>query len=112
MYLQHLSPVWITTENHVVSNSEIEAHISKYNVSETGIGLVFIVENLNKNIKKSSGYFIWFDMNSKKIVLSQKVMGRPSAGGLSSYWGRSLEDATRFYVDNIYKRKKAKVIAK
>ena len=106
LYQQYLTPVWITETENKLDSTTIQNHVFKYQVSEEAVGLVFIVENMDKSIKKMRGYFVWFDMETKKIIVSARVEGKPSPGGLSTYWGRSLVPATRFYVDKIYKKER------
>ena len=111
MYNEHLGSVWISSEPNNITKDEIAKHLNNYPLKHSGVGLVFMVENLNKTNKVMSGYFVWFNMTNKEIILSERVSGRPSHGGMSSYWGKSFIPATKLYVDYFYKKERAKIRA-
>ena len=111
MYNEHMTSPWITTEPNSINEESITEHLKNYPLKHSGIGLVFIVENLNKTNRVMSGYFVWFNMTSKEIILAERVSGRPAHGGMSSYWGKSFIPATKLYVDYFYKKERAKLRA-
>jgi hypothetical protein len=111
MYNEHLNSTWISTEANSITEDDITVHLKNYPLKNSGIGLVFMVENLNKTNKVMSGYFVWFNMTSKEIILSERVSGRPSHGSMSSYWGKSFIPATKLYIDYFYKKERAKTRA-
>ena len=111
LYNEHLSSVWISSESNTINEENIAVHLKNYPLKTSGIGFVFMVENLNKINKVMSGHFVWFNMTSREIIHSERVSGRPSPGGMSTYWGKSFIPATKLYVDYFYKKERAKIRA-
>jgi len=103
LYHQYLDPAWIVGVSHFIDESAIQEHLKNYDINNGGIGLVFMVENTDKLAKRMRGYFVWFDMSSRKILQIEKAEGKPSSGGMTSYWGKSFIPATKIYIDKVYK---------
>jgi hypothetical protein len=110
MHHQYKDQEWITENDHFINEDMMKSHLKNYPNVSSGIGLVFMVENLNKKNRIMSGYFVWFDVSTKQLLQAKKVFGKPSAGGMSSYWGKSFIPATRNYIDWVYKKEKAKYL--
>lgn len=97
-YKSFLAANWINTEKHKISRAEIEKHLSHYTSGHKGLGLVYILENFYKgapigvpsdDMTEVSGYFVWFDIESKSIVHIHNIIGNPpnSINYLpSTYW--------------------------
>ena len=65
--------------------------ISSYDTKgKTGIGLVFVAENLNKVEQIGSYYVVFFDMASKEIIDSERKVGKASGIGFRNYWAGSI----------------------
>ncbi len=61
--------------------------ISEYDSGDNkGIGLVFIVESLNKYKEKASVWVTFFDIQSKKVLLAKRIEGKASGFGFRNYW--------------------------
>lgn len=76
-----------------LTNDDIQNIVSSYNSNaKEGIGLVFIVENFN-NIKSdafASIFVTFFDINSKKVLLTDKLVTKPAGIGLRNYWAGAI----------------------
>lgn len=55
-----------------------------------GIGLVFIVESFNKLRENGTVYVTFFDLGTKKVLLTEKVSGAAGGIGLRNYYGKAL----------------------
>lgn len=60
-----------------------------------GIGLVFIVESLNKLNHEAVYWVTFFDIKTKKLLLTEQIIGVPSGAGLHNYWANSYYNALR-----------------
>ncbi|HYG37169.1 MAG TPA: hypothetical protein VD908_01060 [Cytophagales bacterium] len=57
-----------------------------------GIGLVFIVESFNKLRENGTVFITFFDLATKKVLLTEKVAGAAGGFGLRNYYGRSISN--------------------
>ncbi len=77
------------------NNDSIQKIIEAYQINENvdGVGLVFIVECLNKPYYEAIYWVTFFDLNTKKVLLTEQIYGKPSGAGLHNYWANSFYDA-------------------
>ena len=75
----------------------VQIIIDSYQIPEniTGVGLVFIVESLNKPYHEAIYWITFFDIGSKKVLLTEPITGRPSGAGLHNYWANSFYNALK-----------------
>ena len=57
---------------------------------ESGLGLVFIVECFDKSAEQASVYVTFFDIATKKVLLTERMTGRPVGFGLRNFWGGGI----------------------
>jgi hypothetical protein len=78
--------------NHRLSQSMLAEAVSSYEPGskEEGVGLVFIVEELNRNVDHASIYVTFFDIRTKKILFSEEMVGDPGEAGLRHYWAHAI----------------------
>jgi len=88
-----------------ISKEEIAEMIKQYVPGEktTGIGLVFIVENFNKNDLIGEMYVTYFDIATKKVLMIEKESARPIGQGLRNYWAGSVKSVLRNIEGTDYK---------
>ncbi|MEX0810620.1 MAG: hypothetical protein WD048_00300 [Chitinophagales bacterium] len=84
------------------SEDQLAGMIKKYDSGgNSGIGLVFIAETLNKATEKGSYHLVFFDIESRKILFSKKMQGDAGGFGFRNYWAKSfylvLDDAEKQY---------------
>ncbi len=81
-------------QNQVFNKELIQQIVSGYNLDvKDGVGLVFITEYLN-GIKSIAAYWITFiDLKTKKVLLTDKVYGKPSGIKPKNYWANSFYNA-------------------
>lgn len=51
-----------------------------------GVGLLFVVESLNKTAKEGFTYLVLIDLDTKKVLLSQRYKEDGKGFGLRNYW--------------------------
>ncbi len=54
-----------------------------------GIGLVFIMESLNKYEKEANIWVTFFDIKTKKVLLTEYLNGKARGFGFRNYWART-----------------------
>lgn len=54
--------------------------------SGKGVGLLFVIEGLDKGQKKGSLYVVLIDLDKKKVLLSQRYVHEPQGFGVRNYW--------------------------
>jgi hypothetical protein len=70
--------------------TEIQHFISTYPIEgKTGIGLVFIAESMNKISDEAVYHVIFFNIETKVILLQERLKGTASGFGLRNYWAGS-----------------------
>ncbi len=76
-----------------IEKNKIDYMIEAYPRGEqkNGIGCVFIVENFNKNMESASVYVTFFDIASKKVLLCEKMEGKPMGVGMRNYWAGAIK---------------------
>ena len=71
-----------------------------------GIGFVVIVECFEKETKMTTAYFTFFDIATKKVLISDYFgYDYPDEKGVIKYWGSGLATTFYQYLDSIYKKK-------
>lgn len=95
-----------------ISKATIREMVKRYSGNERkrkeGIGLVFIIENFNKNSKTAGLYVTFFDIETKKVLMSEFMSGNPVGFGLRNYWAGAIKDILTwidFYEYNKWKNK-------
>jgi hypothetical protein len=73
--------------------SDVEEVVAQYDFAGLeGIGLMFIVENFSKPNNKASVWVTFVDLQSKEVLLTEKLMGDPGGAGLRNYWANACND--------------------
>jgi hypothetical protein len=76
--------------NHL-NVEKITSIVAKYPLAkESGIGLVFIAESLDKNIEEGNYYVTFFDIATKKVLMVKRMTGKAGGFGVRNYWARSF----------------------
>jgi hypothetical protein len=86
----------VTNSNHIISEEQIRELVSTYNPkAQEGIGLVIVMESLNKLRERGEMYFVLFDIKTKKVVHIRKESGEPSGFGITNYWMKPVYEAIK-----------------
>jgi len=83
----------VTTKEQVTPLTEVEIAdmVKQYSISDKqGVGLVFIVESLDKVSVEATLHLTFFSMPDGKIILTEKVYGKPGGFGIRNYWANTL----------------------
>ncbi len=69
------------------TEEELQTIVNKYSYEGfDGIGTKFIVTEMNKRSAYATGYLVYFDISSKKILYSRKMAEKAGGFGFRNYW--------------------------
>ncbi len=75
------------------SEEDIKAFVKNYNVKKkNSIGIVLIAESMNKIKQEAIYHFVAFNMKNGKIILHEKMSGKPGGFGVRNYWASSYRE--------------------
>ena len=57
--------------------------------------MVFIIESFNKTSEEGSLYIVFFDIATKKVLLFDKAIGKPSGIGFRNYWAGAIANVLK-----------------
>ncbi|WPP48779.1 hypothetical protein [Catalinimonas niigatensis] len=82
----------VINDDYALEEGKVEQMISEYDLEDhdEGLGLVYIVEALNKNEKKAAIYVVFFDIASKDILWQQKYNESAGGFGFRNYWAGAI----------------------
>jgi len=67
----------------IIDDYELEKH-------QSGLGLVYIFESLNKNEQKAYLYTVFFDLATHEIIWFRKFSAEARGFGFRNYWARPI----------------------
>jgi len=72
--------------------AELEKQVASYKLTKTsGLGLVFIMDRLVKAQETGCLYVVFFDVSSRKVLLSERVCEKTGGIGFRNYWFRPIK---------------------
>ena len=76
-----------------IERESIDEMVKKYSSTEKaeGLGLALIVENFKNGVKSADIFLVLFDIESKNIIICEKLKARPGGSGLRNYWAGSFK---------------------
>jgi len=79
----------VIEQSYQIEKSTIEEMVAKYVTEQkSGIGLVFIVETLNKMSENGIFFVVFFDIETKSVLYTHKVTARAGGMGFRNYWAK------------------------
>lgn len=87
------------------SSEQIIKFVSEYPLEgETGIGVLFIAESLNKIDKKAVYHFLAINMANGHILLQERLEGTPNGIGIRNYWAGSVYNVIQQIQKSYYRK--------
>lgn len=75
-----------------IDDADLARLIKSFNTgSDTGYGVVYVAELLNKEDGIGNFIAVFFDVRTKKIVFADRVAGKAGGFGMRNYWASPLE---------------------
>ena len=106
LYKTNIKQNWISSDYQDVGVTEMQNHLKNYDSNGKGMGLVLFPELFNEDKDNYTVEFVWFDIETKAVIHSQKISGRGHGGSSLMGWGDALTQATKAYIDEYYKKEK------
>lgn len=98
---------FVTLTKHTIPSDSIQDILNSYDIQATnGIGFVVIVECFEKRTETVTAYFVFFDIATKEILMSD-YFGTNKAGGmgLKNHWGGGLDKTFNKYISQVYRKR-------
>ncbi len=91
-YLLHQVKEIYNTYTFANGKETIDKIINEYEAGDKkeGLGLVFIVESFDKMTNLASVYVTFFDIATKKVLLTEKFVEAPVGVGVRNYWAGAI----------------------
>lgn len=82
------------------SQEQIQKFVSAYPLeNKSGIGMVFITESMHKSYGGAYYHVVFFKMDTKEILLQQRVQGLVQGSGIRNYWANTYFDVIEYMRD-------------
>ncbi|MBN2482420.1 MAG: hypothetical protein JXB19_11810 [Bacteroidales bacterium] len=89
----------VINEEHEITRDDVQAVVKSYNTGDhSGMGLVFIAENLNKSSQTGSYYVCFFDNATKEIIDASRMTGKAAGFGFRNYWAGSVYNVMKAWL--------------
>ncbi|MFN8284229.1 MAG: hypothetical protein U0U67_13505 [Chitinophagales bacterium] len=98
-----------------ITEDEVKTIVSNYDLKgyeKTGIGMVFIVDLLDKNAVNASMWVTFFSLSTKQVIFTEQVAGEAGGAGLRNYWARPFYEVIADMKSKDWKKWKSKYGAK
>lgn len=80
----------VIADAHEITLDDVKKEIASLKTKGSGLGLVFIAENLNKTTQTGSYWVCFFDMTTHEIVDAKRKAGKAAGIGFRNYWAGSV----------------------
>ncbi|WP_118976882.1 hypothetical protein [Taibaiella koreensis] len=101
---------FITTDKAAfehLNKAQIQQMVKKYNLKgKSGIGLVLVVEAMDKNRKEASMWVTFINMGTKEVLLSKAIIGESGGFGFRNYWAGAINKVLKAMPGEMKKWKK------
>ncbi|MDP6908108.1 MAG: hypothetical protein QF371_01320, partial [Flavobacteriales bacterium] len=100
----------VINKSHSISDEDISRAVSQYTIKDykDAIGVVVVVESFDKIKEQGTGYITFFDVASKKVIYSHKVIGEAGGFGFRNYWARAIYNWMKYTKGKVMKDIKKK----
>lgn len=90
-----LDSIKTVVKGHTLSDTVIAQSVKDLSIVsyEHGMGLVMIMETLDKPAELGTFVFVLFDIDTRNVISHWKLSGQPGGFGLRNYWARSVYEA-------------------
>lgn len=75
-----------------LDDDAIKKITAKYKTSGKGIGMVFIVDNMNKAKNETTAWVTFFNLGNKKVLLTEKMTSKAAGFGFRNFWTKPFFD--------------------
>lgn len=94
----------ITEDEYKITEDQVKKSVSKYSLSvKDGIGIVYVVESLNKKAEKLYAWVTFIDLKSKKVLYTERLEGSAGGFGFRNYWAGGVYKINKSIDSKYYK---------
>jgi hypothetical protein len=98
----------MVTPSHI-TEADIAKTVQSYDLKDNqGIGLVFIMDRLVRAQEVGCLYIVFFDVSSRKVLYSERVIAKAGGAGFRNYWFNPIKIAADQVPKMYRKAKRAK----
>jgi hypothetical protein len=98
-----------TADDSRLNAGSIEKIVKEYNFSgKKGVGLLFIMESMNKTAENGSMYVTFIDMPARKVLFTERLTGKAGGFGFRNYWVKPVHEVLDKIEHSKYKEWKSK----
>lgn len=95
----------ITDSEVTLTEDQAKKAVGKYSLSEKdGVGIVYIVESLNKTSEKLTAYITFIDLATKKVLYIERVEGKAGGFGFRNFWAGAVYKINQEIDSKLYKK--------
>ena len=77
----------IIDDEYTITEDKVKKSVAKYSLTDKdGIGVVYVVESLNKTAETLYAWVTFIDLASKKVIYTEKIEGKAGGFGFRNYW--------------------------
>lgn len=82
----------VINKSYSISEDDIKAAVKAYTIEDykDGIGIVIVVESFDKIKEQGFGYLTFFDIGTKQVLYTHKLIGEASGFGFRNYWAGAI----------------------
>lgn len=74
-----------------LKKADVENVVKGYKISgKQGVGVMFIMETMNKGTETGAMYVALIDMSNGKLLLTERMTAKPSGFGFRNYWVKTV----------------------
>jgi hypothetical protein len=89
----------VISDEYKFTPEDVKAVISKYNTKgKSGLGLIFVAENLHKVKQTGSYYVVFFNQDTKEIIDSERFEVKAVGIGFRNYWAGSVFNIMKIWL--------------
>jgi len=99
-----------TADFNSMTESDVASAVRGLNLNKSGIGLVFVMEGMKKEEKKSYGsvWVVLVDMKSKKVLMAERMEAEAAGFGFRNFWASIIKKTLNSIEKKKYKDWKGK----
>lgn len=95
----------VINKSYSIDESDIRDAVRAYNISEykDGIGVTIVVESFDKIREQGFGYLTFFDVRTKQVLYTHKLVGEAKGFGFRNYWAGAIYNWLKFTSSRVMK---------
>ncbi len=89
----------VISDSYKITADDAKEVVKQYNTKgKSGLGLIFVAENLNKVQQTASYYVVFFNQDTKEIVDAQRFEAKAVGIGFRNYWAGSVFNIMKIWL--------------